>query len=113
MEMALTRIWGELLNKERIGVLDNFFDLGGHSLLALCVISQVAKRLGKSVDPSALLQAPTIEQFANFLDHQELSSRSSSLISLQPGGSKPPFFWVHGDYSNALLHRYLDTDQPV
>lgn len=37
----------------------------------------------------------------------------SSLISVQPHGSNPPLFWVHGDYSDIVLRRHLPADQPV
>ena len=37
----------------------------------------------------------------------------NSLIPLQTRGSKPPFFWVHGEDSNAFLPRYLGPDQPL
>ncbi|WP_157375981.1 AMP-binding enzyme, partial [Burkholderia ubonensis] len=33
VEHALADIWAQLLNVERVGRHDNFFDLGGHSLL--------------------------------------------------------------------------------
>jgi thioesterase domain-containing protein len=37
----------------------------------------------------------------------------SSLIAVQPHGSNPPLFWVHGDYSDIVLRRHLPADQPV
>src|SRR5262249_30202270 len=37
----------------------------------------------------------------------------SCLVALQPQGSKPPFFWIHGENSDALLSRYLGPDQPL
>jgi thioesterase domain-containing protein len=36
-----------------------------------------------------------------------------SLFPLQPYGSKPPFYWLHGEVSDAYLPRYLGPDQPV
>jgi thioesterase domain-containing protein len=37
----------------------------------------------------------------------------SALAPIQPRGSKPPFFWVHGDASTGFLATYLGTDQPL
>ncbi|WP_122386926.1 non-ribosomal peptide synthetase [Pseudomonas syringae group genomosp. 7] len=45
LENALALIWGELLQVERVGRQDRFFDLGGHSLLAMRMVSQVRQRL--------------------------------------------------------------------
>jgi thioesterase domain-containing protein len=69
--------------------------------------------LGKKLSLTTLFQAPTIEQLADFLRREGPASPWSSLIPLQAKGSKPPFFWVHGDSSNAFLPRYLDPDQPL
>jgi len=36
-----------------------------------------------------------------------------NLQLIQPDGSKPPLFWVHGDESNDYLPSYLGSDQPL
>ncbi|MCQ9473759.1 amino acid adenylation domain-containing protein, partial [Pseudomonas alliivorans] len=45
-EVALADIWAEVLQVERVGRHDHFFDLGGHSLLAMRMVSQVRQQLG-------------------------------------------------------------------
>jgi len=60
---------------------------------------------------STLFQAPTVEQFAVLLEAQK--SNWSSLVALNSQGSRRPFFWVHGEDSDALLPRYLRQDQPL
>lgn len=37
----------------------------------------------------------------------------SPVVTLQPHGSRSPFFWVHGEKSNAVLANYLGPDQPL
>jgi oxalate---CoA ligase len=113
VEIMLAEIWTQVLNLDQVGIYDNFFDLGGHSLLALQLFAKIEKTFGKNLRLRALLQAPTIEQLAKLLFQKEPPSPWSSLVTLQPDGSKRPFFWVHGDYSNAFLHRYLGPDQPL
>ncbi len=44
IEETLARIWEQLLERERVGRHDNFFDLGGHSLLTVSLIEQAFRR---------------------------------------------------------------------
>ena len=41
LEESIAEVWREVLDLERIGVHDNFFDLGGHSLKATQVVSRL------------------------------------------------------------------------
>jgi len=113
VEEKLVKILAKVLGLAMIGIDDNFFDLGGHSLLALQVIAQIENVFGKRLPPPALLQAPTVGQLAALLGQEKWPETLSSLVPVQPNGSKLPFFWIHGDSSNAFLPRYLGPDQPV
>ncbi|MBQ4880458.1 amino acid adenylation domain-containing protein [Pseudoalteromonas luteoviolacea] len=44
-EKILSGIWQEVLEIERVGVLDDFFHLGGHSLLVMKMLAKIEKRL--------------------------------------------------------------------
>ncbi len=93
-ESRMARLWAQVLGREVVGIRDNFFDLGGHSLLALRLASRIEKEFGKKLTLTAFLQAPTIEQMARLIQQED--SVWSPLVQLQPQGSKPPFFFVHG-----------------
>ncbi|MGN6642113.1 MAG: amino acid adenylation domain-containing protein, partial [Verrucomicrobiota bacterium] len=97
------------------------FELGGHSLLAVRAIAQIEKAFGRKLKLATIFQAPTIEQLAAILrkEIQEESAISgTSLVEIQPRGTRPPLFFVHGagggmfwGYIN--LSRHLGQDQPV
>ncbi len=117
-ERQLTTIWEQVLGLQPIGVTDNFFELGGQSLLAMSLFVEIEKVFGKTLPLATLLQAPTIEQLANLLSQagESTTTSSSTLVPIQPSGSKPPFFCVHGVLGNVLkfldIANYLNPDQP-
>ncbi|UCE20074.1 MAG: AMP-binding protein [Gemmatimonadota bacterium] len=116
IERRLIEIWSEILNVSPIGVCDDFFDLGGHSISAMRLFTLIEKRFGKKLPVSILFEAPTIEMLSAVLDKEHESGRWSSLVPIQRGGSKPPFFCVHNLSGDVLsygeLARNLGPDQP-
>jgi amino acid adenylation domain-containing protein len=100
-EKLLAEIWAEILKADRVGVDDNFFELGGHSLVAVRLVAEMEKRLGCNVPVALLFQLPTIAQLASEL-HPRAPEQASPVIAVQPKGSMPPFFCVHG--YNAYRH---------
>lgn len=61
-ETALKAIWRELLNKERIDRIDNFFESGGHSLHAMQLIARIADQFGVKLNLSNILSYPTLQE---------------------------------------------------
>jgi amino acid adenylation domain-containing protein len=113
VEETLAQIWAELLNVDRVGIHDDFFDLGGHSLLAVRVTNLIEKRLGTHFGVTSIFQAPTIEQLGLLINQAIRAAEPSSLVPLQTKGGKPPFFWIHGENSDALLPSCLGPEQPL
>ena len=64
LEVALARMWSELLQVRRISAHDNFFELGGHSLLAGRLISRIRKTLHIDMPLRLVFEAPTVRQLA-------------------------------------------------
>lgn len=65
-EVKLVEIWSEILGleKEKIGIKDNFFDLGGHSLKAIRLKNRINKEFALKYDLKGLYVESTIELIA-------------------------------------------------
>ncbi|MCX6904766.1 MAG: amino acid adenylation domain-containing protein [Verrucomicrobia bacterium] len=118
IEAQLAAIWKEILGLPEVSIHDDFFELGGHSLQAIRLVAEVKKILARSLPIATLFQFPTIESMARVLsatDHETISPWTS-LVPLQPKGSKPPFYFLHG-WGGGVFHfrdlaHLLDADQP-
>lgn len=113
-ERYLCEAWAGVLGLERVGIRDNFFDLGGHSLLAVQLWLRVQEIMpGEPLSLSALIEAPTVEQFAAQLRNFK-ANQYQFLVRLRPGSSeRPPFFCVHGAGGNVLSIRPLAMALPA
>jgi acyl-coenzyme A synthetase/AMP-(fatty) acid ligase/acyl carrier protein len=70
VEQRLAAIWKGVLDVERVGVKDNFFDLGGHSLLAMQVLSRVRVAFGVDLALHRLYEAATVERSALLVEEE-------------------------------------------
>jgi amino acid adenylation domain-containing protein len=117
LELQLVQLWESLLGVKPIGVRDDFFEVGGHSLAAVRFFARLEKELGMSLPLVTLFQAPTVERIAEILRQDGWEAPWSSLVAIQPGGSKPPFYCVHAGGVNVLFYRdlarRLGPDQPL
>jgi amino acid adenylation domain-containing protein len=116
LELQLMELWQDILNVPRIGVTESFFDVGGNSLLAVRLMAQVDRLFDQNLPLSVLFENRTIEKLAGLLRQQKGSMLWSSLVEIQPHGSKPPLFFVHPSGGGVLgyihLSRRLGEEQP-
>lgn len=64
IELELDGIWSELLQRDRVGVDENFFEAGGDSLLASRMVARVRGNLGVELPLRAVFETPTIAALA-------------------------------------------------
>ena len=114
-ERRLVAIWEKVLKIHPIGSTASFFDLGGQSIQAAELFLRIRRTFGCDLPLSTLFRADTVEKLA-----VELSASSSdaypTVVAIQPNGSRPPFFCVHGGagitlYLQGLASR-MDPEQP-
>jgi len=117
MEKKLAEIWALVLGLDQVGINDNFFDLGGHSLLAVRLFAYIEQTIGRKLPLAILFKASTIEQMARIIRDNGQQAPWSSLVEIQPDGSRQPLFLMHAAGGNVLCYRnlalHLGPDQPV
>ena len=113
METALVGIWQDVLKRQKVGVTDNFFDIGGHSLLAVILMTKLRTQLQLVAPLSKLIEHPTIEQLAHYLETSQEGEMTPShgLMELRKGG-RQNFFLVHDGDGEVLLYRTLAQHLP-
>ena len=96
---------------------DNFFELGGHSFAAVRLLADIQELTHTALPLATLFQAATVETLAQILRKDVPAPSWSSLVPINPSGSKRPLFLMHGAEGNLLLYRqlvkHLGADQPV
>lgn len=115
LEQKLAAVWEQLFEHAPIGVRDDFFHMGGHSLLGLRLLTELEKTIGKRLPLATLLVAPTIQELAEAIRRETWTK--SSLVPIQPLGSRRPVFCISGVGGSVMLFhalaRHLDRNQPV
>ena len=117
LEHQLTQIWEDLLGVRPVGVRDNFFELGGHSLLAVSLMDKIEHLCGLKLPLATLFEEATVEHLVKSCLEKLDGAAEPPLVAIHPGGSRRPFFFLHGDYNSggfycANLARHLGPDQP-
>ncbi|WP_407882767.1 non-ribosomal peptide synthetase, partial [Scytonema sp. NUACC26] len=126
VEKQLAQVWSAVLERQEIGIHNNFFDLGGHSLLAMKLLNNIELVFGQQLSLSSLFQNPTIAQLAQQLYHTQAHQSHPDLLSLQPGdwslvtghwGDAAPLYCLPGANGHGFYFRdlaiNLGTERPV
>ncbi len=67
LQRELCETWQQVLDIDRVGIRDNFFDLGGNSLQLLKVVAAMSAKLGREVAAVKVFQFPSVDKLAAFL----------------------------------------------
>ncbi|AWK70857.1 non-ribosomal peptide synthetase [Rhodococcus oxybenzonivorans] len=74
-ELLVARVFTEILDVDRVGADDSFFEIGGNSLSATQVIARLRAASGTSLSVRSLFDAPTVAALAAAVDTAGRSDR--------------------------------------
>ena len=113
----MVAVWEGVLGTGHVGPDDNFFDLGGHSLLAIRLMDRIEASFGVRMPISAIFTSPTPGRCWHPWRRLEKARLETSSIPLQPEGTRPPLYCIHGVpgtlFEFDALVRQIGKDQPV
>jgi amino acid adenylation domain-containing protein len=87
IEASLCALWKDVLQLQKVGVNDNFFDLGGSSLNAVLVVQRMQRDLKLKVSVIQMFIYPTVSHMAQYLSNSETEKtqqREASWDSSRP-----------------------------
>ncbi len=70
-EIKLAGIWKNILNTEKVGIHDNFFEIGGHSLKATMLLAEIHKTFNIKLKLEDIFSDPTIAGLSTLIQHIE------------------------------------------
>lgn len=111
VETRLAASWKRLLNVERVGIDDDFFQLGGHSVLTVQLCTAIRQDFGQETTPGTIFGNPTIRELAEQIDAG--TGEEALTIALRTTGEKPPVFLISGIHLYQDLADRLDAGRPV
>ncbi|WP_239616494.1 non-ribosomal peptide synthetase [Cohnella mopanensis] len=68
MEQQLAAVWEELLQRDKVGIDDDFFAIGGHSLKAAMLVARLHKKFHLRLDMKDIFRYPTLRAMAHMLE---------------------------------------------
>lgn len=80
IEQTIASVWADVLDLDKVGIHDNFFDLGGHSLQATRVMARLREPLQFDVPLRLFFEKPTIAELALAITELQVAQESDDDI---------------------------------
>jgi acyl-CoA synthetase (AMP-forming)/AMP-acid ligase II/alpha-ketoglutarate-dependent taurine dioxygenase len=88
-QLALVRIWSDVLGVPSVGIHDDFTTLGGESLLGGRLLVRIRETLGVRLTYLDLAEAPTVAELAARLDSRRSAPEGADEFKITPGSGGP------------------------
>ena len=107
VEDILAGIYAQVLEIERVGVDDSFFDLGGDSLSAMRVIAEINTALDSHLTVAAIFHAPSVRNLSRHLGTLGTSASWDSFVSVHGAANTEDITEVHA--ADLTLDKFIDA----
>ncbi len=84
LQETIAEAWLEILEKDIIGVNDNFFDVGGNSLQIVRLAYRLELALKRKLPVATLFRFPTVASLAGFLEKNDAPANLPSATAVVP-----------------------------
>ncbi|MEV6767679.1 non-ribosomal peptide synthase/polyketide synthase [Nocardia sp. NPDC051030] len=84
VQRTVARVFGEVLERDRLGLDDDFFALGGNSLIATQVAARLGAELGCRLGVRELFAATTVAELAELIDNRFVDENAEAGPELRP-----------------------------
>jgi amino acid adenylation domain-containing protein len=115
-ERALAKIWADVLDIQRVGIHDNFFEIGGHSLLFTRMTLRARSRFQVELSMRQLFQSPNIATIARAVEEElaRVGKQPVPEIKRRPRGGKDieSLFALVNNFSNSEARKLLEDQTP-
>lgn len=105
VEQQLVTIWEEVLQRQPIGIHDNFFDIGGDSILSIQIIAK-ARKAALPIAPNQLYNEQTIAALSATIEANENPKNAVTKITI-PEAKTYPLNYMQEAF---LMHHLRDAD---
>ncbi len=118
-EKQLAKIWSEVLDVERIGIYDNFFEIGGDSILSIQIVAR-ARKESLEITPLDMFQNQNIYELATVVKRigivdaeQDIVTGSAPLTPIQRWFFEQEFAESHHFNLAVMLEVPSDIDSDL
>ncbi|MGE5340609.1 MAG: amino acid adenylation domain-containing protein [Candidatus Omnitrophota bacterium] len=89
IETQVAEIWKDILNKDKVGINDNFFDLGGNSLGIIQVNLKLKDVFKQDIPALVMFEHSTVSALAQYLEKTMSTTSTTSATSSAQASGQP------------------------
>jgi len=82
-EKVIEEVWKALLNTEKVGVNDNFFDIGGNSILLMNMLAAFPEYIKDKVQVMDIFKYPTIRELSKYIGENKPDTSRIKVIKTE------------------------------